>query len=48
MSDETNKDDKAAVNDDQEAPISTLDEANAGIEAELLDELAQESEVSEA
>jgi molecular chaperone GrpE len=48
VSDETNKDDKAAVNDDQEAPISTLDEANAGIEAELLDELAQESEVSEA
>ena len=48
MSDETNKDDKTAVNDDQEAPISTLDEANAGIEAELLDELAQESEVSEA
>lgn len=48
MSDETNKDDKAAVNDDQEAPISTLDEANTGIEAELLDELALESEVSEA
>lgn len=48
MSDETNKDDKTAVNDDQEAPISTLDEANAGIEAELLDELALESEVSEA
>ena len=48
MSDETNKDDKTAVNDDQVAPISTLDEANTGIEAELLDELALESEVSEA
>ena len=46
MSDETSKDDKTAVNDDQEAPISTLDEANAVIEAELLDELAQEPEVS--
>lgn len=47
MSDETSKDDKTAVNDDQEAPISTLDEVNAGIEAELLDEQAQESEVAE-
>ena len=47
MSDETNNDDKTAVNDDQEASISTLDEVNAGIEAELLDEQAQESEVSE-
>jgi molecular chaperone GrpE len=46
VSDETSKDDKTAVNDDQEAPISTLDEANAVIEAELLDELAQEPEVS--
>lgn len=47
MSDETNNDDKTVVNDDQEAPISTLDEVNAGIEAELLDEQAQESEVAE-
>jgi molecular chaperone GrpE len=46
VSDETSKDDKTALNDDQEAPISTLDEANAVIEAELLDELAQEPEVS--
>ena len=52
MSDETNKDDKTAVNDDQEAPISTLEttaeqskeDLNAEIEAELLDELDTEVE----
>ena len=46
MSDETSKDDKTAVNDDQDTPNATLDEVNTDIAAELLDELAQEPEVS--
>lgn len=51
MSEETNKEEKTAVNDDQAAPQTeqqgTLDKVNAGIEAELLDELDQEPEQSE-
>ena len=46
MSDETSKDNKTAVNDDQDTPNATLDEVNTDIAAELLDELAQEPEVS--
>jgi molecular chaperone GrpE len=46
VSDETSKDNKTAVNDDQDTPNATLDEVNADIAAELLDELAQEPEVS--
>lgn len=51
MSEETSKDEKTAVNDDQAAPQqdkkATLDEVNADIEAELLDEMDQASEQSE-
>ena len=51
MSEETNKDDKTAVNDDQVLPETeqkaTLEEVNADIEAELLDELDKEPEQSE-
>lgn len=51
MPEETNKEEKTAVNDDQAAPQTeqqgTLDEVNAEIEAELLDELDQEPEQSE-
>lgn len=51
MSEETNKEEKTAVNDDQAAlqteQQGTLDEVNAEIEAELLDELDQEPEQSE-
>jgi molecular chaperone GrpE len=46
VSDETSKDNKTAVNDDQDTPNATLDEVNTDIAAELLDELAQEPEVS--
>ena len=50
MSEETNKEEKTAVNDDQAAPQTeqqgTLDEVNAEIEAELLDEMDQEPEQS--
>ncbi|MGY8850396.1 MAG: nucleotide exchange factor GrpE [Pseudomonadales bacterium] len=51
MSEETNNDDKKAVNDDQVLPETeqkaTLEEVNADIEAELLDELDKEPEQSE-
>lgn len=51
MSEETNKDEKTAVNDDQVLPETeqkaTLEEVNADIEAELLDELDKEPEQSE-
>lgn len=51
MSEETNNDDKTAVNDDQVLPETeqkaTLEEVNADIEAELLDELDKEPEQSE-
>ncbi|HAZ95637.1 MAG TPA: nucleotide exchange factor GrpE [Porticoccaceae bacterium] len=51
MSEETNKDDKTAVNDDQVLPETeqkaTLEEVNADIEAELLDALDKEPEQSE-
>ncbi len=51
MPEETNKEEKTAANDDQAAPQTeqqgTLDEVNAEIEAELLDELDQEPEQSE-
>ena len=51
MSEETNKDDKTAVNDDQVAPQddkkAALDELNADIEAELVDQMDQEPEQSE-
>jgi len=51
VSEETNKEEKTAVNDDQAAlqteQQGTLDEVNAEIEAELLDELDQEPEQSE-
>ena len=51
MSEETNKDDKTAVNDDQVLPETeqkaTLEEVNADIEAELLDEMDKEPEQSE-
>jgi len=51
VSEETNKDDKTAVNDDQVLPETeqkaTLEEVNADIEAELLDELDKEPEQSE-
>tara|TARA_B110000503_G_scaffold62988_1_gene99613 strand:- start:665 stop:1267 length:603 start_codon:yes stop_codon:yes gene_type:complete len=51
VSEETNKDDKKAVNDDQVLPETeqkaTLEEVNADIEAELLDELDKEPEQSE-
>ena len=51
MSEETNTDDKTAVNDDQVLPETeqkaTLEEVNADIEAELLDELDKEPEQSE-
>ena len=51
MSEETNKDDKTAVNDDQVAPQddkkAALDELNANIEAELVDQMDQEPEQSE-
>jgi len=50
VSEETNKEEKTAVNDDQAAPQTeqqgTLDEVNAEIEAELLDEMDQEPEQS--
>ena len=51
VSEETNNDEKIAVNDDQAAPETepkaTLDEVNADIEAELLGELDDEPEQSE-
>jgi|TARA_B110000971_G_scaffold23661_1_gene21307 molecular chaperone GrpE len=51
VSEETNNDDKTAVNDDQVLPETeqkaTLEEVNADIEAELLDELDKEPEQSE-
>ncbi|MDA9090850.1 nucleotide exchange factor GrpE [Porticoccaceae bacterium] len=51
MSEETNNDDKTAINDDQVLPETeqkaTLEEVNADIEAELLDELDKEPEQSE-
>ena len=51
MSEETNNDDKKAVNDDQVLPETeqkaTLEEVNADREAELLDELDKEPEQSE-
>ena len=51
MSEETNNDDKKAVNDDQVLPETeqkaTLEEVNADIEAELLDELDKEPKQSE-
>jgi|TARA_B110000977_G_scaffold99615_1_gene130802 molecular chaperone GrpE len=51
VSEETNNDDKKAVNDDQVLPETeqkaTLEEVNADIEAELLDELDKEPEQSE-
>ena len=51
MSEETNNDDKTAVNDDQVLPETeqkaTLEEVNADIEAELLDALDKEPEQSE-
>jgi molecular chaperone GrpE len=51
VSEETNKDDKTAVNDDQVLPETeqkaTLEEVNADIEAELLDALDKEPEQSE-
>ncbi|MDG0972224.1 MAG: nucleotide exchange factor GrpE [Porticoccaceae bacterium] len=51
MSEETNKDDKTAVNDDQVAPQddkkAALDELNADIEAELVDQMDQEPGQSE-